>query len=82
MKSSGNTRHPCRNVLNPKKLHNSKWTSVNPEAREKHFVVTKVDHDENGAVTRCLIEAVISRRTIEIEWRTLGNSDEWVNGWR
>jgi len=82
MKNSGNTHHPCRNVLNPKKLHNSKWTSVSPETREKHFVVTKVDRDESGAITNCLIEAVISKRTIAIEWRTLGNSDEWVNGWR
>lgn len=70
------------NVLNPKKLHNSKWTSVSPVNREKHFLVTDVEYDENGAITHCLIESVMTRRSMAIEWRTLGNSDLWVNGWR
>lgn len=82
MKNSVKTCHSNRNVLNPKKLLNSKWTSVNPAAREKHFMVTHVDYDENDAITRCLLEAVISRRTTAIEWRDLGNSDKWVYGWR
>lgn len=69
-------------ALNPKKLLNSKWTSVNPVNKEKHFLVTDVEHDENGAITLCLIEAVITGRTNAIEWRALGNSDQWLNGWR
>ena len=70
------------NILNPKKLLNSKWTSVNPTNKEKHFLVTVVEYDENGAITECLIEAVMTRRTIAIEWRTLRDGDLWVNGWR
>ena len=31
------------NALNPKKLLNSKWTSVNPVNKEKHFLVTEVE---------------------------------------
>lgn len=69
------------NSLNPKKLLNSKWTLVNPVNKEKHFLVTEVEHDENGAITQCLIEAVMTRRTMAINWRTLGDSDRWVTGW-
>ena len=70
------------NALNPKKLLNSKWTSVNPVNKEKHFIVTDVEHDENGAITLGLIEAVITGRSNAIEWRALGNSDQWLSGWR
>jgi tryptophan-rich hypothetical protein len=80
--STALARHWKMNALNPKKLLNSKWTSVNPVNKEKHFLVTDVEHDENGAITHCLIEAVITRRTIAIDWRTLGDRDLWVNGWR
>ena len=82
MKDNLETCRDTGNVLNPKKLHNSKWTAVNPDAREKHFVVIEVNHDENGAITHCLIEAVISRRSFAIEWRTLGKRNEWLSGWR
>ena len=69
------------NTLNPKKLLNSKWTAVNPAPREKHFLVTEVELDDNGAIVHCLIEAVMTRRSMTIEWSTLGNSDQWVYGW-
>lgn len=55
---------------------------MSPVNREKHFLVTDVEYDENGAITHCLIESVMTRRSMAIEWRTLGNSDLWVNGWR
>ena len=81
MKTSGEGGRSTRNALNPKKLLNSKWTSVNPVIKEKHFVVTVVDYDESGAITHCLLEAVISGRSFAIDWRTLGNREEWAYGW-
>ncbi|MDH3902085.1 MAG: TIGR02450 family Trp-rich protein [Xanthomonadales bacterium] len=69
------------NALSPKKLLNSKWTAVNPERREKHFLITEVEYDENGKVIHCLIEAVISKRCFSIQWRTLKNAGQWVSGW-
>jgi tryptophan-rich hypothetical protein len=48
------------NSINPKKLLNSKWTAVMPTNKEKHFIVTEIEFDESGAVTSCLIEAVMS----------------------
>ena len=70
------------NTLNPKKLLDSKWTAVSPTNREKHFLVTEVEFDEDGVITHCLIEAVLTRRSTTIDWRTLKNSDQWMNGWR
>ena len=69
------------NALNPKKLLDSKWTAVNPERREKHFLVTEVEYDENSKVTHCLIEAVMTKRSFSIQWRMLKNSSHWVSGW-
>jgi tryptophan-rich hypothetical protein len=70
------------NPINPRKLLNSKWTAVNPARKEKHFVVTDVVFDEDGAVLHCLIEAVISRRAERIDWRELKNREHWLQGWK
>jgi tryptophan-rich hypothetical protein len=70
------------NSISPKKLLNSKWTAVNPSRKEKHFLITEVDFDENGAVIHCLLEAVMSRRSFPISWRDLKNKGEWISGWR
>ena len=69
------------NRINPRKLLNSKWTAVDPVRREKHFVVTEVEFDEDGNVTHCLIEAVISRRSEPIDWQELKDRVEWLQGW-
>ena len=69
------------NTLNPKKLLNSKWTAVSPVNREKHFLVTEVEFDENRVIIHCLIEALMTRRSRVIEWSTLANDDQWVCGW-
>ena len=70
------------NTLNPKKLLNSKWTAIRPVHKEKHFLVTEVEFDENGVVVRCLMEALMTRRAFEISWRDLKNTDAWIAGWR
>jgi tryptophan-rich hypothetical protein len=70
------------NRINPKKLLNSKWTAVNPIQKEKHFLVTKLELDEVGAVIHCLIEAIMSKRSTPIEWNELKNDDKWRQGWK
>jgi len=70
------------NQINPRKLLNSKWTAVNPDNREKHFMVTDVEYDEEGAVLSCALEAVISRRVQAIEWAQLKNTSRWQYGWK
>lgn len=69
------------NSINPKKLLNSKWTAVNPRNKEKHFIITEMDYDEFGLVISCIIEAVISKREVSIEWRELKDQDCWKQGW-
>ena len=50
------------NKINTKKLLNSKWTAVKPINKEKHFLISELEFDENDKVIHCLIEAVISHR--------------------
>ena len=69
------------NALSPKKLLNSKWTAVKPQRKEKHFLISEVEYDENGKVTHCLIEAVITKRSFSIQWQTLEKASQWVSGW-
>jgi tryptophan-rich hypothetical protein len=68
-------------TLNTKKLLNSKWTAVNPERKEKHFIILETEFDEDGVVMRCLMQAVITKREFEIEWRDLKNTQQWRAGW-
>lgn len=70
------------NRINPRKLMHSKWTAQRPQAREKHFVVTEVEFDEEGVVTSCVIEAVLTKRAMPIEWQALKDTGIWQHGWK
>jgi tryptophan-rich hypothetical protein len=70
------------NKISPKKLLNSKWTAVVPLDKAKHFIIIEVEYDEDGAVISCLIEAIMSKRSIQIQWRDLKNTLKWVQGWK
>jgi tryptophan-rich hypothetical protein len=70
------------NKISPKKLLNSKWTAVVPLDKAKHFIIIEVEYDEDGAVMSCLIEAIMSKRSIQIQWRDLKNTLKWVQGWK
>ena len=61
---------------------NSKWTAVKPARKEKHFIVTEVEFDDEGAVTACMIESVMSKRIVPIQWQELKNQDQWIQGWK
>ena len=63
------------------KLLNSKWTTVNPENKEKHFIVTSVDYDEDDVVLSCILEAVFTKREQAIDWKSLRDEQVWKQGW-
>jgi tryptophan-rich hypothetical protein len=70
------------NNINPKKLLNSKWTAVTPVNKEKHFMITEIEFDEEGIVVFCSIEAVMSKRAASIDWHDLQDETRWVYGWQ
>ncbi|MFT6193830.1 MAG: tryptophan-rich hypothetical protein [Cognaticolwellia sp.] len=70
------------NRVNPKVLLHSKWTKVSVENREKHFVITEVEFDEQKNVIECLITAVINHNEYSINWRDLKQSTLWRFGWQ
>jgi tryptophan-rich hypothetical protein len=70
------------NKISSKKLLNSKWTAVSPSIKEKNFLISELEFDENDNVTHCLIEAVISNRTELINWEDLKESEHWLQGWK
>jgi tryptophan-rich hypothetical protein len=70
------------NKINPKKLLNSKWTAVKPTGKEKHFIASDVEFDEEGIVISCCIEAVMSKRCMLIDWQDLKDDSRWVHGWK
>ena len=69
------------NPVSPKKLHHSKWTAVQPHHREKHFLVTDVILDADGHPRTCILEAVLSRRELRLDWRELRDAGQWAMGW-
>jgi len=54
---------------------------VQPSKKEKHFLVTEVEFNEEGEVVHCLIEAVISHRAAPIRWQDLTDANQWQQGW-
>lgn len=71
------------NRFNPKKLLNSKWTAINPEQKEKHFIVTKLHWDEEQTmVMSCDLEAVMTKNTYNMPPEELKSLDDWLQGWK
>lgn len=70
------------NKVSPKSLLNSKWTKQVIANKEKHFVITEVEFDEDKNVIKCVIQAVINKNEYAINWRDLKNSQSWRIGWQ
>jgi len=69
------------NKLSQKKLLNSKWTAVSPIKKEKHFTIVKVEVNEDQIVIGCILQAIMSKRDIDIVWRDLRDEKKWIQGW-
>ncbi len=68
--------------LNPNKLLLSKWTAARPQNREKHFLVSELLCDEEGIVLQIELQAVLTRRCEQIDWRQLQDEQNWLMGWK
>ena len=55
---------------------------MTPINKAKHFLITEVDFDEQGEVILCLLEAIISKNSTEINWHDLKNVEQWLQGWK
>ena len=73
--------------LNPKKLKHSKWTAVQPQNKEKHFIVTQLIlpmltlDAVNPQINEVELQAVYSGRSFILPWRDLTDSSQWLQGW-
>lgn len=73
---------PNKHRINPHKLLLSKWTAVQPQNREKHFLVTELFCDEDGTVLQIELQAVLNQRCQRMDWRVLENPEQWCMGWK
>lgn len=55
---------------------------MKPTNKEKHFIISEVEFDEEGIVVSCLIEAVMSKRSVSINWHDLKDDNDWLFGWK
>jgi len=53
-----------------------------PSNKEKHFIVSEVEFDDEGLVVSCSIEAVMSKQSMLINWHELKNDGNWIHGWK
>jgi tryptophan-rich hypothetical protein len=60
----------------------SKWTAIDPVNRQRHFIVTAVQRDDEGFVVSCELEAVITRKAAQIDWCELKDASHWQMGWK
>ena len=71
------------NAAHPKKLLLSKWTALQPVAKDKHFLVARVIKPDLPAtrIDEVEIEALRSRAVRRIDWRDLRDDTRWRQGW-
>ena len=70
------------NKIHPKKLLNSKWTAVNAVNKQKHFVVSEVEFNDEQELIKCVIQAIMTKAEHSINWRNLRNQQYWLQGWK
>ncbi len=83
--SNGRLKNNLQNLMNqinPRKLMSSKWTAVEPVNQQKHFIVVAVKFSQHGQINYCEIEALLTKKTTVIDWKTLKDSDQWLPGWQ
>ena len=68
--------------LNPEKLYHSKWTAVVVQNKQKHFMVTRLIRDDHDNVVACEIEAVINRKSRQMDWQELCDPVCWKQDWQ
>ncbi|MDH1442778.1 TIGR02450 family Trp-rich protein [Pseudomonas sp. GD03721] len=73
---------PPKRRLNPRKLLLSKWTAAQPQNRERHFLVTELIRDEEDNILGVELQAVLTQRSQQLDWRQLQDSERWLQGWR
>ncbi len=71
----------AKQQINPHKLLLSKWTAIQPQNKEKHFMVTQVIKNEQEIIVTCILEAVLTHHEYELDWHGLKNVDCWLPGW-
>jgi tryptophan-rich hypothetical protein len=66
-----------------KKLLDSKWTAVQPEEREKHFVVTRVLDAKRPRASGPSVElrCLLTKRFRIVTRADLENRERWLPGW-
>lgn len=45
-------------------------------------MVTEVEFDEEGNVIHCLIQAVMTKNEIPMDWNELRDTSLWLQGWK
>ncbi|NMY16672.1 TIGR02450 family Trp-rich protein [Pseudomonas sp. 905_Psudmo1] len=73
---------PEKRRLNPRKLLLSKWTAAQPQNRERHFLVTELIRDEQDNILGVELQAVLTQRSQQLDWRQLQDSERWLQSWR
>ncbi|MEA1988126.1 MAG: TIGR02450 family Trp-rich protein [Pseudomonadota bacterium] len=72
------------NKFNPKKLLNSKWTALNPQNKELHFIVVKLieSEEDESKIEGCLLQSVMHKTDYDIACSDLKGSSAWQQGWK
>ncbi|MBL90718.1 MAG: TIGR02450 family Trp-rich protein [Myxococcales bacterium] len=60
---------------------NQKWTAVAPKDKEKHFLLVDVTHQRSDQ-PRVVLEAILTRRRMEILLSELQDPAHWIQGWK
>lgn len=74
-------RKPSYNRFSRAKLIGTKWTHLQAQGREKHYMVHKWDPEREEVRDTVIIEAVLTRRTQSLAISDLRDQNHWRMGW-
>ena len=73
----------CADPVKVGVLHSLSGTMAISETTLKDTMLMLIDaQNEKGGVLGCEIEAVLSRRQMQIDWSELKDDARWLQGWK
>ena len=82
MKQGGYGVSSKKNRVNKEAISvGAKWTALQPERREKHFVVHSRIERADGPIETVRLEAVRTRSVYEVSVKELADGACWRAGW-
>ncbi len=60
----------------------SRSRATQPSNKERHFIVTSLERDDEDVIIGCILESVLTKNTYQMSLEALKDEEQWSLGWK